>query len=118
DNGHDVRIWTHRQEQADTINQTHQNPKYLDVELPKSIVAYHDLERALKGVDAIIMVVPSNAIREVCVQMRDMVPEHATIAHASKGVEPETHKRLSEIIVEEIPQYDKDDIVILSGPSH
>jgi len=25
DNGHDVRLWTHRQEQAEAINTTHKN---------------------------------------------------------------------------------------------
>lgn len=118
DNGHDVRLWTHRKEQANEINQTHLNSKYLDVKLPESIVAYNQLDAALEDVEAIIMVVPSSAIREVCANMKELLPENVTIAHASKGVEPETHKRLSEIIAEEIPAYDKDDIVILSGPSH
>ncbi len=29
ENGHDVRIWGHRQQVIDQINETHQNEKYL-----------------------------------------------------------------------------------------
>src|SRR5699024_4709450 len=70
------------------------------------------------GVEAIILVVPSNAIRSVCQQMKHFLPQNVTIAHASKGIEPDSLKRISEMITEEIPTYDKNDLVILSGPSH
>lgn len=118
DNDHDVRLWTHRQEQADEINQTHRNSKYLSVDLPPTLKAYNNLKEAIEDVEAIILVVPSSAIRSVCQQMKDILPKNVTIAHASKGIEPSSLKRISEMIVEEIPNYHLDDIVILSGPSH
>jgi len=118
DNGHDVRLWTHRKEQADEINNTHRNEKYLQVDLPHNLKAYHDLEVAIQDVDAIVFVVPSSAIREVSRQVKDMVPKDVTIVHAAKGIEPNTFKRISELIAEEIPTYHQDDIVVLSGPSH
>lgn len=118
DNEHDIRLWTHRQEQADEINEKHRNDKYLQVDLPHHLKAYHDLEVAIKGVEAIVLVVPSSAIREICQQLKGILPENVTIVHASKGIEPNSLKRISEIIAEEIPTYKKEDIVILSGPSH
>lgn len=118
DNQHDVRLWTHRKEQADTINETNTNPKYLQVNLPESLRAYDQIEEAVNDVDAILFVVPSSAIREVCEKIKDIIPEKCTVIHASKGIEPGTHKRLSEIIAEGIPTYDAEDLVVLSGPSH
>lgn len=118
DNAHDVRLWTHRAAQAEEINTEHINTKYLDVTLPKTLQAYHDIKAAIQDVESIILVVPSSAFREVCRSIKDILPENVVIAHASKGVEPETHKRLSEIITEEIPHYPADNIVVLSGPSH
>src|SRR5699024_4705488 len=118
DNGHDVRLWTHRKEQADEINNTHRNEKYLQVDLPHNLKAYHDLEVAIQDVEAIVFVVPSSAIREVSRQVKDMLPKDVTIVHAAKGIEPNTFKRISELIAEEIPTYHQDDIVVLSGPSH
>lgn len=118
DNDHDVRLWTHRKEQAEEINQTHRNNQYLSVDLPVSLHAYHNLQHAIADVEVIVLVVPSSAIRSVCQQMKDMLPANVTIAHASKGIEPSSLKRISEMIAEEIPTYDVNDIVILSGPSH
>ena len=118
DKGYDVRLWSHRKEQVDEINISHTNNRYLDVSLPKKIKAYHEIKDAINEVEAICFVVPSSAIREVCRLIRDDLPEDVTIVHAAKGIEPETFKRVSEIIGEEIPAYQTDDIVVLSGPSH
>ncbi len=118
DNGHDVRLWTHRKEQAVEINETNQNSRYLGISLPKSITAYHDIELALEEVEAIVLVVPTNAIREVCQKIKTLLSDDITLIHASKGIEPETLKRISELIYEEIPTYHYENIVVLSGPSH
>ncbi|MBO1003061.1 NAD(P)H-dependent glycerol-3-phosphate dehydrogenase [Pseudogracilibacillus auburnensis] len=119
DNEHDVRLWSHRQAQVDEINIEHTNNRYLDgVSLPKNIRAFNDIQAAIKEVDAIIFVVPSSAIREVCEKIKHLLPDDVMIVHASKGIEPESLKRISEIICEEIPSYHDNDIVILSGPSH
>src|SRR5699024_3786940 len=58
------------------------------------------------------------AIREVCQKIKPFVTKEMTIIHASKGIEPGTFKRVSEMIQEEIPEYKYDEIVVLSGPSH
>lgn len=118
DNGHEVRLWTHRKEQATEINETNKNSRYLENPLPKSIKAYYEIEKAIEYVEAIVLVVPTKAIREVCQKIKDILPEQVTIIHASKGIEPETLKRISELIAEEIPSYSYKDIVVLSGPSH
>ena len=119
DNQHDVRLWTYRKEQAEEINQTHKNKKYLDVDLPHSIKAYHNLKEAVKDVDAVVLVVPSKAIREVTRQLNDIMDHRDfLLIHASKGIEPGTLKRVSEMIDEELEGYAYENIVVLSGPSH
>lgn len=118
DNGHDVRLWSHRKEQADKINETHKNERYLNVSLPEQIIAFSNLDEAIADVEAIVIVVPTKAIREVSSKLNGMLNENTTIIHASKGIEPVTLKRVSEMIAEEINDYSSDDIVVLSGPSH
>ncbi|WP_077326705.1 NAD(P)H-dependent glycerol-3-phosphate dehydrogenase [Virgibacillus siamensis] len=118
DNGHDVRLWTHRKEQADLINRTHRNESYLNVEIPSQIKAFDSLKEAINGVTAIVLVVPTKAIREVCGQLNPIVENNTTIIHATKGIEPESLKRVSQIISEEMDAYSYEDIVVLSGPSH
>src|SRR5690625_2215793 len=75
DNDHDVRLWTHRKEQADSINNKRVNEQYLKSKLPENIKAFNSLEKATENVDAILIVVPSKAIREVCKKIKDIMPE-------------------------------------------
>lgn len=118
DNKHEVRLWSHRDEQVKEINEKHTNHRYLNMELPEEIHAYSDISEAIQGVDVILYVVPSSAIREVSQQIKTILPENVTIVHATKGMEPESFKRISEMIHEEIPQIKQENIVVLSGPSH
>ncbi|RDW22036.1 NAD(P)H-dependent glycerol-3-phosphate dehydrogenase [Oceanobacillus chungangensis] len=118
DNGHDVHLWSHRENQVNLINETHRNEQYLDVTLPNQIKAYASLNEAVSGVSVIVVVVPTKAIREVCSQLNSIVKERVTIIHAAKGIEPVTLKRVSEMISEEMDNYSEEDIVVLSGPSH
>lgn len=118
DNGHEVRLWAHRKEHADEMNQTHRNEKYLDVEITDTITAFYNMEEAVKDAEAIIVVVPTKAIREVCQQLKNYISSSTQIIHATKGIEPGTLKRVSEMMSEEMPDFPYENIVVLSGPSH
>ncbi|HLS06674.1 MAG TPA: 2-dehydropantoate 2-reductase N-terminal domain-containing protein, partial [Bacillota bacterium] len=118
DNGYQVNLWTHRKEQADEINQFHTNEKYLQVKLPKNIEAYTDIEQSVKNTTAIVLVVPTKAIREVSRKLNPYIHKQLPLIHASKGIEPKTLKRVSEMIAEELDHYDYRNITVLSGPSH
>lgn len=115
DNGHDVRLWGQRQEQIDEINEKHMNEKYLpNIHLPEAIVGYVDLAKALEGVETVVLAVPTKAIRDVLQRVRTCVKQPITIVSVSKGIEPDTHKRISEIIEEEMPAHLLQDVVVLS----
>ncbi|MDY0405691.1 NAD(P)H-dependent glycerol-3-phosphate dehydrogenase [Virgibacillus sp. 179-BFC.A HS] len=118
DKGHEVQLWTHRAEQAEVINTTHKNEKYLEIMIPEKIKAYSDMKEAVTDVSAIVLVVPTKAIREVCSQLDRILTESPLLIHASKGIEPRTLKRVSQMIDEEMERYAYEDIVVLSGPSH
>jgi glycerol-3-phosphate dehydrogenase (NAD(P)+) len=119
DNEHEVRIWGHTSRQIEEINNQHTNKKYLpDIILPKEIVGYTSLEDALNDVETIILAVPTKAIREVLGQIVQVQKQPLTIVHVSKGIEPDTLLRISQMIEEEMPKELLKDIVVLSGPSH
>ncbi|CDQ19488.1 glycerol 3-phosphate dehydrogenase (NAD(P)+) [Halobacillus karajensis] len=119
DNGHNVHLWTHRENLAEEINRAHTNEKYLkDVKLPTSIQANHDLKTVVEDAGHVVLVVPTKAMREVCAQLKQVLNQKVIITHASKGIEPGTYKRVSEVMREEIPSNLYEDIVVLSGPSH
>ena len=119
ENGNDVRIWSHKAKQADEINLKHTNKFYLpSVVLADSIKATHHIEEAIKDAEVIVFVVPTKAIREVAKKVAPFLTKPTVIVHASKGLEQESHKRISEILEEEIPESKRQAVVALSGPSH
>lgn len=119
DNGHQIRLWARRNEQITEINELHTNTKYLPgITLPNSIVGFSDLGEAVIGVEVIVLVVPTVSMRAVLKDLREVMDRPAVFIHASKGIEPKTSKRISEMIEEEMPETLRAGVVVLSGPSH
>jgi glycerol-3-phosphate dehydrogenase (NAD(P)+) len=119
DNGHEVRLWSHNETQVNEINQFHTNKKYLpEIVLPELITGYASLSDALAGINTVILAVPTKAIREVLGKIRTVQNSPLTIAHVSKGIEPDSLLRISELIKAEMPSELLRAVVVLSGPSH
>ncbi|WP_277585449.1 NAD(P)H-dependent glycerol-3-phosphate dehydrogenase [Psychrobacillus antarcticus] len=118
-NGHDCLLWSHRNDQATEITTMHTNKKYLpDTILPANLKATSDFQQAIQHANVIVIAVPTKAIREVCQNMLPFLDEKKLFVHVSKGIEPDSLKRISEMIQEEISADVTEAIVVLSGPSH
>ena len=72
--------------------------------IPESIIGYKELAEAVDNADAILFVVPTKAIRSVAQELIGKMNTKPIIIHASKGLEQDTHKRISEVLAEEIPE--------------
>ncbi|WP_438445590.1 NAD(P)H-dependent glycerol-3-phosphate dehydrogenase [Gorillibacterium sp. sgz5001074] len=119
DNGHEVRLWTRHPEQAEEINSLHTNQRFLkDMKLSERIRATTSMGEAVTDADAVVLVSPSAGVREVTGKLRSFLSPSALLIHATKGFEAQSLKRMTEVIAEELPDYDPDRIVVLSGPSH
>ncbi|WP_419881220.1 NAD(P)H-dependent glycerol-3-phosphate dehydrogenase [Peribacillus sp. B-H-3] len=119
DNQHEVRLWAHNEDQIAEINEHHTNHKYLpDITLPERITGYHSLTQALDGVTVAVLAVPTKAIREVLAKASAEASQPLIIVHVSKGIEPDTLLRISEMIEEAVPGELLEEVVVLSGPSH
>ncbi|SIT66519.1 NAD(P)H-dependent glycerol-3-phosphate dehydrogenase [Edaphobacillus lindanitolerans] len=119
DNGHDCTIWARRPEQAEEINSRHTNERYLPgALLPENLKAEASLEQAVDGSDVIVVAVPTTGIRGVCRELNNILEKPVLFAHVSKGIEPDSLKRISEMMAEEIRENLRQGIVVLSGPSH
>ncbi len=114
--GHDVRLWARDRALVDDMTARRANAVYLpDVTLPGSIVVTHDLGHALDGAALVICAVPSHGCRAVLRRAAPYLAGQATIVSTTKGLERDTHLRVSQIIAEEAgPDYP---VVVLSGPS-
>lgn len=119
ENGHEVTIWGNNPAQIDEINNYHTNRHYLpDIKIPDSIKGHKEIGEAIADADAVLFVVPTKAIRAVAQEFTAHAKNQPLIIHASKGLEQDTHKRISEILIEEIPAEKRRGVVALSGPSH
>ncbi|MFO8069735.1 MAG: NAD(P)H-dependent glycerol-3-phosphate dehydrogenase [Alkalibacterium sp.] len=119
ENGHHVNLWTRDKAQQNEINTMHTNKHYLpEFKFSNEIIATIDLKKAIKDVEAIVIVVPTNGIRELSQRVNELLDRKMTIVHAAKGLERQTHKRISTIIEEEFSSENINGIVALSGPSH
>ncbi len=120
DNKHDVRVWGIAEKNINEINEAHTNNDFLPegVTLPASIAGYTDLAKALDDVDMIVFAVPTKAIPSVAQQVNDAIKRPVEVIHVSKGIEPDSLLRISEIIEANLPSTAMKNLIVLSGPSH
>src|SRR5262245_54277829 len=114
--GHEVRLWARDQGVVTDMLARRANVVYLpDITLPESVVVTHELERGLEGAAFVVAAVPSHGCGAVVRHAAMHLPSHAIIVSATKGLEPDSHLRVSEVIEEELgPAHPA---VVLSGPS-
>jgi len=115
--GHDVRLWSREVEIADGINAEHKNPLYLpDVVLNPSVFASPDMEEALRGAEAVVMVTPSIGVRETATAMSPHLGSDVPVVILSKGVEGGTNMLMTEVLQDVLGN--KARVAGLSGPNH
>jgi len=130
-----VVLWTIEPDVAKEIRDKRLNTKYLPgVPLAKAIGITTDLAEALAGATVILVTVPSKVVRDVARQVGAALgagpsggaapgpagagtPGPASIVSASKGLEPGTYRRMTEVLVSEMPAAFAGRVLAMSGPS-
>lgn len=114
--GAEVALWARSQDEADRINGVRCNEARLPGhELPAAMRATADAGD-LAGAEFLIVAVPSASMRTNARAVADAVGPDTIVVSATKGLERETSKRMSEVIEEEIPAA-AGRIAVLSGPN-
>jgi glycerol-3-phosphate dehydrogenase (NAD(P)+) len=118
DAGTEVSLWARRQEIADTIMSTRENPEYLPgVKLPSRLSATADVNQALTpGTDIVVFAVPAQTLRANLEEWFGLIPTNATLVSLAKGVEQGTCKRMTEVICE-VAVVRPERVCVLSGPN-
>ena len=119
DNGYQVLIYDINQETIDEINNNHTNiSKLPNGVLNDNVRGTTNLEDAIAFGDIILLVVPTKVIRGVLENINKVIKQKKIFVNASKGIEPKTFKRVSEIVYEVIKPDFIEGFVALTGPSH
>jgi len=115
---HEIRMWVREPEIARGIQENHENPVYLaGVALPECVHATTEIREVLHEAQIVVGVVPSAFMREVFAQALPDIPVDAAIVSATKGLEPATRLRMSEVIEQVCSLRFVPQIAVLSGPS-
>ncbi|MFA5890103.1 MAG: NAD(P)H-dependent glycerol-3-phosphate dehydrogenase [Actinomycetota bacterium] len=110
-------LWARRSDCADEINREHRNEAYLPgMQLPSSLRATADLDRALEGSKVVVLAVPSHCLRDKCAEIADRVLPDVTLVSLAKGVEQHTLLRMSEVVAQ-AARVPANRIAVVSGPN-
>ncbi|AGM40114.1 NAD(P)H-dependent glycerol-3-phosphate dehydrogenase [Spiribacter salinus M19-40] len=114
-NGHAVRLWGHNPEAIQQMAQAGCNQRYLpDVPLPDSIEPQPDLAAAVRGAQAILVVVPSGAFHAVIQQLARVITPGTPVVWATKGLDAAGGGLLHTLAASALPGHP---LGVLSGPS-
>jgi glycerol-3-phosphate dehydrogenase (NAD(P)+) len=117
--GHDVRLWARRQEQAARISADRENSAYLPyVSIAPSVRVTSDLAAAVADAEVVVIAVIASFMREIGEMLGDLVDPRALLVHGTKGLEPETWKRPSAVLAESLGDHALRRIAVLAGPNH
>jgi glycerol-3-phosphate dehydrogenase (NAD(P)+) len=115
---HRVRLWSRNTEVVDGINHRRFNSRYLAAhEIPKSVVATSDFDEALADAEFVLLASPSHVTRELLIRMMHRLQPEMIFVSATKGIEIETGKRISEVVQDVLRNHFAPRFVCLSGPS-
>jgi glycerol-3-phosphate dehydrogenase (NAD(P)+) len=108
-------LWARDPDLAREICEQHTNSRYLDDrKLPDALTATADLREALETADVVAFGVPSHGLREVVEKSAEHIRPWVPILSLVKGLEPETRRRPTEILTEELPGHP---VGLLAGPN-
>jgi glycerol-3-phosphate dehydrogenase (NAD(P)+) len=115
---HRLALWAHSPDVVELLCTKRVNEIYLPgFELPAGVEVTGALREALAGAEIVLGVMPSAHAREVYRAMWPHLDSRAVFVSATKGLEPATHARISEVIAGEIAQNPAPRVAVLSGPS-
>ena len=116
--GHRVRFWSRNPDVVTSLNRDRVNSTYLpEAHVPDGVSASEDIAEALNDSQLVIIATPSHATRAVLESMVRVLPANAILVSATKGIEIETAKRISQLVTEILGELLTQRFVCLSGPS-
>jgi glycerol-3-phosphate dehydrogenase (NAD(P)+) len=118
---HEISLWVRDAALAESMQRDRENKTYLPGHtLPETIQIAHDAASSLENAQLVVGVIPAAHARSVYQRALPHLVRGTPIVSATKGLEPATHLRMSEVISQvfqaaslEFPAR----VAVLSGPS-
>jgi len=117
DAGHEAIMWGRNSTVVDEINQRHTNAKFLPgTSLSHSLTATTDISLALRGVDAAVIAIPAQTLRENLRAWKQHLNPAIPLISTLKGIESGTQARMTQVMMQELG-IDVSTIGLLTGPN-
>ncbi|MEQ1757477.1 MAG: NAD(P)H-dependent glycerol-3-phosphate dehydrogenase [Vicinamibacterales bacterium] len=114
-NGHEPALWGRDAALIADMRARRANAVYLpDVVLPEQVRITHALDEALAGASILVVAVPTHGVRAILAQLAPTLDRRMLVVSATKGLEQDSHYRVSEVIEQELGPVR---VGVLSGPS-
>lgn len=116
----EVHLWCREEEVRHSIRERRENATFLPgIRLPQGLIVTGGLSGALRSAEIIVLAVPSQYVRGMLTEMVSSVPKGARLVSATKGLEEETHLRMSEVVAEVLAPVGvvPSRVVAISGPT-
>ena len=130
---HDISLWVHDPALAESIQRERENKIYLPGHrLPAEVRVSHNLDEVLANATIILGAMPAAHARRVYTEVlpffdgwirtsgseiTSLAAKSIVIVSATKGLEPTTHLRISEVVAQVLPPEFAGSLAVLSGPS-
>jgi glycerol-3-phosphate dehydrogenase (NAD(P)+) len=115
---HEISLWVRDEALAESIRRDRENKPYLPGhKLPETVQVSHDAATVLKNAGAVVGAIPAAHARSVYRHVLPHLDRDIPIVSATKGLEPATHARVSEVISQVVSPQFPPRLAILSGPS-
>ena len=115
---HDVSLWVRDERLAAAIRECRVNEVYLpEHQIPDRVQVTHDVAAAVQDASVLIGAVPAAHGRSVYSMVLPHTPRNAAIVSATKGLEPESHARMSEVVTQILSAERSPRFAVVSGPS-
>ncbi|HLZ33570.1 MAG TPA: NAD(P)H-dependent glycerol-3-phosphate dehydrogenase [Nitrospira sp.] len=116
--GLQTRLWAYERDVVEAIASKRENQLFLPgITLPSSLVATNTLAEAVEDCDGLLFVVPSHVARAVLQQVAPLLSCPLPVVSATKGVEEDTLKLMTQVMQDVLPHSHHDCLMVLSGPS-
>ncbi len=116
--GYETVLWSRSETRAAELARARVNERSVPgVQFPASMSVSASLDESFSESELVIVAVPSVSVRENLKHISYALSAVTSIVCATKGIEIESGKRMSEVIIEELPEFCLDNIGVLSGPN-
>ena len=110
-NGHKIKIWSNSEEEVNLLLANHKSNK-IDYIIPDDFVITTDMKLVVMDADIIVIAVPSEFVRNVCMELNKYFKEEQIICISSKGIENNSCLFMDDVVRQCIKT---DNIAVISG---